>query len=250
MRTHIAKSLQKRCNAICNAVNQYNAARAALTPKRPPLNWEKVPHFSFLEEFTLLQDMQNDIRSKEWALPLVRETMRASRHVIRAEEELENVNREAHRVHTSIRDKDILFTDVLEDPQSRGDTLYGAVQDYCRRRRAVNAHILAYLLRLYALEGFTGVSGPGEHAGEPREDRLGVASCRGDTGAASEEVMADTPMDINSMAPRTVAVEHMATIEVPIVEQDDRDDLESVDEDNSGDVTNLVERMSNIAIVM
>ncbi|KAG1853644.1 hypothetical protein F4604DRAFT_1933044 [Suillus subluteus] len=54
MCTHISKSLQTRCHAIQNAVKTYNAAAAALSPPRPQLDWSKVSHYSFLEEFNLL----------------------------------------------------------------------------------------------------------------------------------------------------------------------------------------------------
>ena len=138
VRTQIAKNLQKRCRAIRTAVTQYNAAAAALDPPRPPLDWSKVSHFSFLEEFTLLQDTRNDIRTRKWAQPLVRETMRTARRIERAEEELAHVNREARRVHTSIRDEDALFTDVLQELRERQDPIYLCIYDYVRRRRAIN----------------------------------------------------------------------------------------------------------------
>lgn len=247
MRTHIAKSLQKRCKVIRAAVNQYNAAAAALTPKRPPLDWEKVSHFSFLEEFMLLQDTRNDIRSKKWALPLVRETMRAARRVTCAEEELENVNREARRLHTSIRDEDSLFTEVLEELERCCDPLYGAIQEYCRRRRATNAHVLAHLLRLYALDGFTGVPLAGIHAGMSREARATVSS-PADSWSDAERVC--NAMDIDSGSAMRDGLEGMASLEVMAVEQDDQVGTHDVDEDDAGDVTNLVEHMSNIAVVM
>ncbi|RPD78575.1 hypothetical protein L226DRAFT_457563 [Lentinus tigrinus ALCF2SS1-7] len=246
MRTHIAKSLQKRCKAIRTAVNQYNAAAAALTPTRPPLDWEKVSHFSFLEEFTLLQDTRNDIRTKKWAMPLVRETMRTFRRVTRAEEELENVNREARRLHTSIRDEDGLFTEVLQELERRRDPLHGAVADYCRRRRAVNAHVLAHLLRLYALDGFTGVPGPGTHSGAPREQCATVAS----SDQTPDQASAGSPMDIDSPSPEQVAFEGLASREVFAFERDDVEGTHEIDEDEDGDITNLVEHMSNIAVVM
>ncbi|KAI1787602.1 hypothetical protein LXA43DRAFT_861663, partial [Ganoderma leucocontextum] len=106
VRTHIAKSLQKRCKAIRAAVKSYNAAALALTPPRPTPDWSRISHFSFLEEFTLLNDTRNNIRDKPWGQPLVRETMRTARRIKRATEELETVQREARRVHTSITDED------------------------------------------------------------------------------------------------------------------------------------------------
>jgi hypothetical protein len=56
MCTHIAKSLQTRCKAIQNAVKAYNAAAMALSPPCPTVDWSKVSHYGFLDEFSLLRD--------------------------------------------------------------------------------------------------------------------------------------------------------------------------------------------------
>ncbi|KAG6369144.1 hypothetical protein JVT61DRAFT_1403 [Boletus reticuloceps] len=53
---HIAKALQVRCRAIQAAVRKYNDAASTLQPPRQALNWSKVSHYSFLEEFTLLRE--------------------------------------------------------------------------------------------------------------------------------------------------------------------------------------------------
>ncbi|KAI0371846.1 hypothetical protein BV20DRAFT_1051440 [Pilatotrama ljubarskyi] len=83
-RTYIAKSLQRRCQAIHNAVNAYNAAARELSPPREVLDWSKVSHYAFLEEFTLLCDTKNDIREKPWAKPVVHEAMRLANHIARS----------------------------------------------------------------------------------------------------------------------------------------------------------------------
>ncbi|TFK81093.1 hypothetical protein K466DRAFT_604781 [Polyporus arcularius HHB13444] len=254
MRTHIAKSLQKRCKAIRTAVKQYNAAAAALNPPRPPLDWDKVSHFSFLEEFTLLQDTRNDLRAKEWAQPLVRETMRSARRITRAEEELGNVNREARRLHTSIVDEDALFSDVLRDLKVRGDLMYGPVHDFCRRRRTSNAHNLAHLLRLYSLDGFTGTPGPGKHAGLPREIRSTAADAT--TSATSEDVdmqpphSPTSPMDVALPPPAADTVLDLTAIEASALDADEHSDPGAAEEDDIGEVTGLYDHLANIAAVM
>ncbi|OSD02720.1 hypothetical protein PYCCODRAFT_1444831 [Trametes coccinea BRFM310] len=169
MRTYIAKNLQRRCKAIRNAVNSYNAAAAALDPPHEALDWTKVSHYTFLEEFTLLQDTGNKLLEKRWAQPHVRETMRIARRIARAQEEIRNVNREARRLHTHIRDKEALLTRVLTDLKGRADPLYGAVLEYSRHRRSANARNLAYLSRMYALDGFSGNPTPGVRANTPSD---------------------------------------------------------------------------------
>ncbi|KAI0350003.1 hypothetical protein OH77DRAFT_1576588 [Trametes cingulata] len=164
MRTYIAKNLQRRCKAIRQAVKEYNAAAALLNPPREALDWSKASHYTFLEQFTLLRDTQNDLRDRPWAQPAVREVMRSARRVARAREEIENVNREARRVHTHIRDEEVLFVKTLAELKQRGDPLHGAVTEYARHRRAANARILAYLHHMFAHEGFTGDPTPGVRA--------------------------------------------------------------------------------------
>ncbi|KAI0349439.1 hypothetical protein OH77DRAFT_1507473 [Trametes cingulata] len=143
-RTYIAKSLQRRCQAIRNAVNAYHAAARELSPPR-----------------------ENDIREKPWAKPVVREAMRLANCIACACKEIENANRELRRLHTSIRDKEILFGAVLDDLKRRAVPLAGAVKDYIRHRRAANARNMAYIQRTYDLPGFTGTRAPSVHAGAP-----------------------------------------------------------------------------------
>ena len=245
MRTQIAKNLQKRCKAIRTAVRQYNTAAAALNPPRPALDWSKVSHFSFVEEFTLLQDTRNDIRAHKWAQPLVRETMRTARRIKRAEEELEHVHREARRVHTSICDEDALFTKVLQDLSQQNALITPCVVDYVRRRRAINAHILAYLRRLYSLDDYKGLPGPGKHAGAARES-LAAAACH-----SCPESPLDSNADMGSVSAASSGNLELLTSRVAVaVAQDDGDESDVADEDEDGAVTDLVDHMANIAVVM
>lgn len=139
MRTYIAKNLQRCCKAIRNAVKEYNAAAQALNPPRDPLDWSKVSHYTFLEEFPLLQGTHNDLQNKPWATPAVRETMRISRRIASARVEVANVSREARRVQTHIRDEEALFSRVLGELKQQADPLYGVVMEYAQHQRAANA---------------------------------------------------------------------------------------------------------------
>ncbi|KAI0687883.1 hypothetical protein BC835DRAFT_1285873 [Cytidiella melzeri] len=64
MQAHISKSLQTRSKAIQNAVAVYNAAAAALDPPHPPLDWQEIGTYQFLEQFALLQDTCHNVRGK------------------------------------------------------------------------------------------------------------------------------------------------------------------------------------------
>ena len=76
MCVHISESLQTRSKAICRAVNTYNAAAVKLDPPRPTLDWTKVSHYTFLDEFNILRDTRDNIQDRPWANPAIRETMK------------------------------------------------------------------------------------------------------------------------------------------------------------------------------
>ncbi|OCH83864.1 hypothetical protein OBBRIDRAFT_815682 [Obba rivulosa] len=158
MRTHIAKSLQTRCKAIRNAVTMYNKAALSLDPPRPTIDWTKVSHFSFLEEFNLLRETRNDIRDKPWTRPLVREAMKKSRRIARAREELQRCNVEVRRLHTAIEDENGQLHAVLDVLQKERHPMHGAVADYAKHRIRVNKSLLSCIGQIYKLEGFTGGS--------------------------------------------------------------------------------------------
>lgn len=162
-RTHIAKSLQTRSKAIRNAVKQYNAV--ALTLDRPTLDWAKVTHYSFLDEFNLLRD--NNVNQKPWADPVIRETMRKYQRLQRAKEELIRCNIEVRRLHTSIVDEHRTFNDLAVT-----GPLNGEIHEFVSRRKAVNSLLIARIKQIYSLPGFTGVPSPGVRKGHVVPDPL------------------------------------------------------------------------------
>ncbi|GBE87425.1 hypothetical protein SCP_1101010 [Sparassis crispa] len=218
--THISKSLQTRCRAIRNAVTSYNIAAAALNPPRPTLDWDKVSHYSFLEEFNLLHDTHHDIREKQWTQPAMQETMRLHCRIQRAHEKIQRCNIEVRHIYTHIRDEDMLFSTILDDLCHQQDPLHGAVLEYCSRRRVVNTHILAFLQRIYALPGFTGNPFPGERLGVPHS--LPVAHSD---------------------------VEDLLSAEMHELNEEERAGLELDDDDEAeGDISGLVDYVSNLAV--
>jgi hypothetical protein len=164
MRTSIAKSLQVRCKAIRTAVDSYNSAALAMDPPRPTVDWTKVSHYNFLEEFVLLQDTRNDVRNKDWARPEIRATIKLYRRVQRAREEIIRLNVETRRLHTAILDESMLFDAALQSLPAL-DPSRGAIADFATRRRRINAELLRRIQQIYSLPGFTGICGPGIRLG-------------------------------------------------------------------------------------
>jgi hypothetical protein len=165
VRAHIAKSLQTRCKAIRNAVKKYNEAAAALLPPRPPLDWTQVSHYSFLDEFELLRDTQNNIQRRPWAQPAIRETMKQYCHVKRAHEEIFRCNIEIRRLFTSIVDENHHFDTVLSQLHLQHSVMLGPVQDFVTRRRAVNDMLLARIYKIFDSTWYTGAKTVGVRKG-------------------------------------------------------------------------------------
>ncbi|KAJ8580560.1 hypothetical protein M405DRAFT_708220, partial [Rhizopogon salebrosus TDB-379] len=65
----IGKALQRRSDAIRNALNRYNVQAAKLNPPRPQLSWKDITEYSFLGEFDLLRQSRSDIRELNWTKP-------------------------------------------------------------------------------------------------------------------------------------------------------------------------------------
>lgn len=165
MCTHISKSLQTRCHAIQNAVKTYNAAAAALSPPRPQLDWSKVSHYSFLEEFNLLRDTRQDVREKMWAKPAIRAVIRQWLQIERAKEEIEQCNVEIRRLHTAIIDEDSLFTQCLASLAAEHVIEHVAVYEYCSCRRLINMQVLHRISKIHSLPGFSGSNSAGIRKG-------------------------------------------------------------------------------------
>lgn len=153
MRTHISHALQRRSRTIRNAVKSYNTAALALNPPRNTLDWSKVSHFTFLDQFNILKDTRHSVFDQPWAKPVVRSLMKQHCQIERAREEIVNCNIAIRRLHTSIVDEEKKFKAIL--PTLNASTL-GPVSDFVQRRQAVNRLLLARIHRTYELPGFTG----------------------------------------------------------------------------------------------
>jgi len=84
----ISKALQRRSEAIRNAINRYNVQAAAMKPPRSKIVWKDIANYSFLGEFNLLHDSHTDIQSKDWAKPAHREATTKYFKLCQAREEI------------------------------------------------------------------------------------------------------------------------------------------------------------------
>ncbi|KAG6914387.1 hypothetical protein DXG01_000627 [Tephrocybe rancida] len=66
---------------------------------RPTLDWTKVTHYTFLNEFNILRHTRTDINKKPWADPVIHETMQKYQQLQHAKEEIIRCNIELHCLH-------------------------------------------------------------------------------------------------------------------------------------------------------
>jgi len=225
MRTHIAKALQSRCKAIRNAVKSYNAAALLMDPPRSTLDWSRVSHYSFLEEFQLLHGSRQDIQDKRWAELAVRETMKQDLRIKRAKEEIVRCNVEIQRLHTAIRDEHRAFLHLLNSLKEQGSIIYGAVREYVSLRQQVNFQILARLEKIYSLPGFTG-----DHTAGVRK------------GTTSP------PSDFDSTTVQNGQVAASAELEIDEENSTPSDYIDDVDEETLGDIGGLVDYIAELPL--
>ena len=112
MWTHIAKYLQKRCKAIQHAIKVYNTMALAPDPPHPTVDWSKASHYSFLDEFILLQDTRRDLSNRQWLKPAVCATVKQWLCVLQAHE-ITWCNVEVCWLHTVIVDEEQHYNAIL-----------------------------------------------------------------------------------------------------------------------------------------
>ncbi|KAG2361431.1 hypothetical protein BDR07DRAFT_1451611 [Suillus spraguei] len=138
MCTNIMKSLQTQCRAIQNAVRKYNEAASDLQPPQPPLEWSKVSHFSFLDEFNLLHETWQDICEKPWTKPAVWETIHQYLRIQCAKEEITHCDVEVRRLHTAVVVENKAFACILDVFKTSNSPIFVAMHEHCTHQCHIN----------------------------------------------------------------------------------------------------------------
>lgn len=224
----IVKKLQTRSHAIRNTLNTYNAAVKALNCSQ--LEWDKVSHYQFLDDFELLKNTRADATKEMWARLPVQEMMCLGRQVARAAEEIDKVHAQACRVHTLIRDEDRLFTVVLDNLHRMKDPLHGAVLKHATRRRQAKTRILSHLKKLYRLPKYLGDTQPGAHTGAPFPAHLSPSELDVLTTSSGIQLLLDTGSDLQD------------TADVPLISDDEED------EDLQGELIAVTDFIATLAV--
>ncbi|KAJ7601802.1 hypothetical protein FB45DRAFT_682453, partial [Roridomyces roridus] len=98
-----------RSKAVRNAVAKYNAAAAAVTPPRDPVDIEKVLEYAFLADFDLLRHSHHDVSRQYWARPAYRSVMNRWFQLERTREEIKRLDLEIRRFVTWMRDEGVFL---------------------------------------------------------------------------------------------------------------------------------------------
>lgn len=161
MRKHIAKALRVRSQAIRTAIDRYNIAAASLRPPRKSLQWDDVIEYGFLAEFDLLRDTRQDIRTKTWATPAGRFAMDLHFKMLRAREEIDQLNVEIRRFHTFIQDEDRFLRGKEDEFRASDVALAHQISVYRMQHGRFAALHMRRLEQISQLPGFTGSMAPG-----------------------------------------------------------------------------------------
>jgi hypothetical protein len=218
LRKHIAKALQARSRAVHTALQKYNEAAANLGVPREALTWEEVVNYSFLAEFDLLRDGQDDVRTYAWAKPSGRVAMDQYYKLECAAEEITRLNIEIHRLVTHIRDKEaFLRREEGRIHEECGEALAHQVHRYRMERGRSDGDHITRLTTLNKLPGFTGSVSPGTAI---NKERLEIRTMESDStetvGTPSAAPARSTPLGVLS-------------IDNDAVEQEEDEEEESVE---------------------
>ena len=172
---HIGKALQRRSEAIQNALNRYNTQAAKLNPPRPNLSWKEIVEYTFLAEFDLLRNSRTDVRQHQWAQPAYREGLIKYFKLCRAREEINRLDLEIPRLRTRIHDDTIHVRQVLGELVVSNPSLGAALQRWWTLRSSVNVKLIQQLDRIEGRRDFTGKRGIGVRLGSTRREGQDVS---------------------------------------------------------------------------
>ncbi|KAJ7694064.1 hypothetical protein B0H17DRAFT_894770, partial [Mycena rosella] len=132
-----------RSKTIRAALGRYNAAAAALTPKRCSLTWPEVIEYAFLSDFDILRDPTGNADLQEWATPAARQLMDSFFRLECAKEEIPQLNIEIRHLVTYIHDEKALLLWKEAEVRETDPNLAYFIGKYLNRRgRSDNNHMV------------------------------------------------------------------------------------------------------------
>jgi hypothetical protein len=155
LRKHIAQALSRRCTAIRNAIDRYNALTPHQTPPRPRLEYSEVVEYCNFSEFEILKHSDHNLLSKDWTLRANRQAANKYFKLERAKEEVQRCNVEVARLQA--------WVDADDTEMSRAVAAHEHDPPFAAHlkvlqvwRRQANDRIRTRLQQIYGLPGYSG----------------------------------------------------------------------------------------------
>jgi hypothetical protein len=165
LRQQIGKALQRRSEAIRNAITRYNEQAAKLNPPRPPLSWKEIVDYSFLGEFDLLRHSRGNVHQATWAQPARRAATVKYLTLHRGREEITRVNTEIRRLRTSIHDETVHVEGIIAELSQTDPRLCSELRRWWALRSSINRIHLWRLDKIESSPSYTGQRGIGVRLG-------------------------------------------------------------------------------------
>ncbi|KAG1724776.1 hypothetical protein EDB19DRAFT_1897859 [Suillus lakei] len=121
----ISKALQRRSEAICNAINWYNTQATSLIPPRPKIMWKDIADYTFLGKFDLL--------------PAHCEATTKYFKLCRAREEIIQLNIEIRQLQTAIHNEAFEMSAIINDLVNADPLLASKLKHQWHSQAAINA---------------------------------------------------------------------------------------------------------------
>jgi hypothetical protein len=161
LRKHIVQALARRCSAIRNAIDRYNALAPLQTPPRPHLVYSEVVEYCNFSEFEILKHSDHNLLSKDWSVLHNRQAANKYFKLERAKEEVQRCNIEVTQLQAWVDQDDAELSRAVA--AHKHNPVFAAHLKVVQvRRRQANDRIRVRLLQIYSLPGYSGrrPSGP------------------------------------------------------------------------------------------
>ncbi|KAF8515748.1 hypothetical protein JB92DRAFT_3114698 [Gautieria morchelliformis] len=167
---------------------KYNFLTPKQDPPRPQLEYRDIAGYGMLVDFELLKHSRHDIMEKPWSIAANHLFTSKYFKIIRANEEIQRLNVEIHRMRTWVDDEDRHLLHAYEELKKTDPELSTHVKSLYNTRHPVNDVHRARIRAIYRLPGFTGPDMPGTRLGkmEVTENHAEVSSS-GQVATAAEE---------------------------------------------------------------
>jgi hypothetical protein len=156
LRKHIAQALSRRCTAIRNAIDRYNALAPLQKPPRPHLEYTQVVDYCNFSEFEILKHTDHNLLSKPWAILANRQAANKYFKLERAKEEIHRCNVEVARVQAWVDAEDAELSQAVAAYEGQDAAFAAHLKVVQMQRKRLNDRLRTRLSQISNLPGYSG----------------------------------------------------------------------------------------------